>query len=1414
MPGSGIIDLAIGVAFFFGVTAALSAVFTELIARFLGLRGTYLLGSLRELLDGTGGRTVLRDAIADYDKMKGPMQERAAPSLPTSATSVLLGSPILRSQGMVGDITSRDLAFESGKPGHPPRVTTGHGKRSSLSDRRSLPSYISATSFCEAIIDLLVPDARGPTTMTEIQAGIDKIPDRLSSFKAALEALATKARNDIGAFRTSVEHWYDDQMDLASGWYKRHVTKIMLIVGAILVLLLNINVITIGRTLYASGPARPTVSPVAARGISCPVGPGQQACLTDLQAQLSAATHAGLPIGWAAVPDCAAPSSSCNWLDQRGIFSRHGGSGWQLLLVLVGFLITMTALVPGARMCFSLLGMVGSLRASGPKPTSSLASERARLAPIADDGTRLYELFLALFRSEAELRRFLVLDDRLPPEVLASQTGSLSQSAFEVARALQQRGLIDGALFAALEQRSPQRSQDIEDVARFYGVGTAHVEPSPDAGRWSTPPTADELPPEVAEFARQLEADLEAMEIPDESERALDPDHWPWTAAAAVLGSFQPMIVRPLAGFNVRDPALLALADFAFTNFDGSWVLRQEFRIPCLQRLREENLFTPALDANQHISDLHRDLIRRLLDGWEPTLAMLGTRELEAIGVVAGWLEPVSGMDLHVNRVAINAAVERRLLLDPLRALVGRHFQGRTEELVTIRNHIQGVLPEHILLVQGPGGIGKTSLMGKVLLDLEAQAASGRPVSFAYIDFDRAHHDPQDPIGLVEHVARQLRLLYATAAEASQFAALEALSAGTDLERAAEILQVERSTELPVIVDALAERLLAVQGQYAQASVSLVLVLDTFEEVQIKGPGAAHNVLDLIRTLQDKLPDMRVIVAGRGVVRESEITNSSRIVILEDLDPVAADVVLEELGVADPGLRMQIVEQFGRNPLTLRLAARALADTETAEGGVDAVVAQADALAKVSIELVQGFLYSRILGHIADPDVLKVAYPGLAVRRVTVEVLREVLAKPCGFDPQRAEDIFERLRDQVGMFDLEDPGTLRHRQDLRRLMLRTMRDEPRRARTVSRIHRRAAAYYASKTGREARAEQLYHRLMGGEDPRSLDELWTPSLKPLLASAMEEPLPLPARGWLSRRLDPGPADERSEWEQEDWEADAASRASSWLASNLPERCLAVLSERPERLPGSRLYALEIAARLALGDLERAGDVLERGLRSAIDSTDHTAQLELMEQAITLRARQQDGPGVAEVARSIVALTDLTGQQARGTRALTDAVEALQQLGLNREAETLNREISRRFSRFSREDMRRQPELVRRVLQTTGRTDSTVLVHAALQVGDLRQEHDAVFIEDSFVLQRLLRQTSSDAQSELEALAKELGLPENRWDITELAGRAIRFGRTGKAIALGLNYASDEPAARLLVVDNLVRPPGRPSAEEPI
>ena len=402
MLSSGIIDLAVGIIFIFGVTAAISSVATELIARILGLRGAYLLLGLRELLDSQDTTVDLGDAKLDFEKARALIKHAPAPPSggaaahasapatgqglpsPVSTTGALLGSPILRNQGIPGQIVTRSLTLDSAKNDKNKNKPTPLPKSSGKGTwrlRRSLPSYIPARSFAEAVIDMVVPDTAGQTTMYTIEHYIGQLPDSMAPLRTSLEALAADAAGDITRFRTSVEHWYDDHMARVSGWYKRHVTKITLAVGAILILLLNINTITIGRALYSDSAIRSAVSAVAAKGTNCQAPSpspspspseiqGQVNCLGNLETQLTAAAQAGLPLGWGTVADCTGPDAHCNWWEQRGILSPHGNPAWQLILVLFGFLITVAAIAPGAQFWFGLLTRFGSLRSSGPPPAA------------------------------------------------------------------------------------------------------------------------------------------------------------------------------------------------------------------------------------------------------------------------------------------------------------------------------------------------------------------------------------------------------------------------------------------------------------------------------------------------------------------------------------------------------------------------------------------------------------------------------------------------------------------------------------------------------------------------------------------------------------------------------------------------------------------------------------------------------------------------------------------------------------------------------------------------------------------------------------------------------------------------------------------------------------------------------------
>jgi hypothetical protein len=438
MLSSPIIDLAIGLVFVFGVTAAFASLATELIARFIGLRGAYLLSGLRELVDGGDSKTNLSNMANDYNTMRSliqgtpkldaeptatqPSDTKSAATKPSdtepphpSVTSALLGGPILGNQGVAGQLSSRSLELypTSGsgrlpkmapvpkpkdqsdqKAGDAPGQKAGDTPGQKAGDtpgqkagglwswlrslpsyiplwrqRRSLPSYISGRSFGEAVIDLVVPDASGHTTMDDIRTQVNSLPDWMSPLKPSLQGLVKDAGDDIGRFRTSLEKWYDDHMDRVSGWYKRHVAVFTLVAGTVIVILLNLNALSIGRTLYTENAVSAAVSTVAAKATSC-AGEKQQDCLANLEGQLSAVAAAGLPVGWGTVRDCTGPGVRCNWWDRRGILSRHGNSAAQLLLILAGFLIMIISMVPGAQFWFGLLTKLNALRAAGPPPAS------------------------------------------------------------------------------------------------------------------------------------------------------------------------------------------------------------------------------------------------------------------------------------------------------------------------------------------------------------------------------------------------------------------------------------------------------------------------------------------------------------------------------------------------------------------------------------------------------------------------------------------------------------------------------------------------------------------------------------------------------------------------------------------------------------------------------------------------------------------------------------------------------------------------------------------------------------------------------------------------------------------------------------------------------------------------------------
>ncbi|MFF1821632.1 hypothetical protein ACFVWG_30295 [Kribbella sp. NPDC058245] len=338
-----ILQTVIGLVFAFAAFSALVSVLTEAVARYIGLRGEYLLRGIRSLVDGKSDFALRLPDLVRRTSLE-PVVKPGEPAQP-----------------MVTQIVEQPMVSRSANKGAAP-ANAGNAKLS-VKDRRSLPSYVSSRSFARALIGVLVPDSSGATTLDEVRTKVNAL-EAANPLKQPLLGLLAEAGEDLTKLRAGIEEWYDDHMARVSGWYKRHVRWISLALASIVVVLFNVNVVELTRSLYTDEALRGAVVAQATVNSNCSGTPAE--CLDDLRQQIRDVRASGLPVGWGVTATCTLPDASCNW------FERHGLSGpSDILLTLVGWLLMALAMLPGARFWFDALSRLGSLRSSGPKPRAS-----------------------------------------------------------------------------------------------------------------------------------------------------------------------------------------------------------------------------------------------------------------------------------------------------------------------------------------------------------------------------------------------------------------------------------------------------------------------------------------------------------------------------------------------------------------------------------------------------------------------------------------------------------------------------------------------------------------------------------------------------------------------------------------------------------------------------------------------------------------------------------------------------------------------------------------------------------------------------------------------------------------------------------------------------------------------------------
>lgn len=623
-------------------------------------------------------------------------------------------------------------------------------------------------------------------------------------------------------------------------------------------------------------------------------------------------------------------------------------------------------------------------------------------------------------------------------------------------------------------------------------------------------------------------------------------------------------------------------------------MLRDDVRKETLRKLFEEGKMQQTVKASsapRFIPDVHLQIILTvcLVDRSVSTQSF-DLDHLHALSRVLDWLPDVPQLHNLPSKKRVRQIIETEEILMPLRHLTGIYidgrfqslFGGRKAELSTLRQYVGVAPPQGLLegigrffdnireslfsssrkplLIFGIGGIGKSTLLAQFILE-HAEAHQQDRFPFVYLDFDKPQLNALEPETLLIEASRQIALQYqdtkleevfsgfynrwskASASWLEEGSSQTIVLRGLGSSRQKEEDRVNMEREFLEMADLLGK----VEDR------PFVMVLDTFEEIQYKGAEYVQQIYKFIVRLREIHPRFRFIAAGRAPVIELDIIRLE----LSNLDNEAAAGYLARIGITDPSDARRIVAQIGGNPLTLRLAADLVRQSNVKE--LKEVTVSDNRLTELYL---QGALYRRILDHIHVPEVKKLAYPGMVLRRITADIILHVLAGPCGLTvstPEEAQQLFQDLKREVSLVLPSETGVLRHRPDVRKAMLRLIEQSEQRD-IVPAIHLAAAEYYEGKDSIEERAEAFYHRLSLDESPRVLDPRWVDGLQNYLLSSIDE-LPPRAQAYLLSRAGRESSD-LSIWQHADMEdlnRNIARQATNLLNAGNAESALKVLEE---------------------------------------------------------------------------------------------------------------------------------------------------------------------------------------------------------------------------------------------------------------
>jgi hypothetical protein len=334
------LDVVIGLAFLFFLLATACSAINEMLASVLGWRAKTLEDAIRNML----GDEKVKRSLAGW--VRGLFGRLPAATLSAEKAT--------RAGEKSDDLTAR--------------IFTNWRVRALVRDpdsprrRRRRPSYMPPRALSLAVAEHLasIPPKDGDAIghepaqtpweladnalLAKVITGVQQLPDGQAA--KLLQKAAQNAHGTLDGFRTQVEVAFDDSMERASGWYKRKVQSVLLILAATLVIGGNVDTVHVATRLWKDPALRQAVAAQAsATSQQSQAGGGQRTAklaAADARDAVNDIDELNLPVGWGAADT---PKSVWN--------------------ALPGWIITIAALTLGAPFWFDTLSRVSRLRGSG-----------------------------------------------------------------------------------------------------------------------------------------------------------------------------------------------------------------------------------------------------------------------------------------------------------------------------------------------------------------------------------------------------------------------------------------------------------------------------------------------------------------------------------------------------------------------------------------------------------------------------------------------------------------------------------------------------------------------------------------------------------------------------------------------------------------------------------------------------------------------------------------------------------------------------------------------------------------------------------------------------------------------------------------------------------------------------------------